>query len=187
MRKRLLFLAASLAVTAAAGTLIPTKATLVSDRSKAAEVDLKANGLLALVRDTGFDVGVRMDLMRVSDQERYRILLDPLRDPAATRWLSPTLVLQQLPEGRYTAVHILLGSDQTQAFKTDTFEIKKGRILSLGRLRIWPVKNFLGFMKELRVESVGDSGLPALKGISAYGIATLPVDVHPVRWAKEAP
>lgn len=180
-------LAMLLATLGVAGTLIPTKATLVSDRSKASEVDLKANGILALVRDTGFDVGVRMDLVRISDQERYRISLDPLRDPTAARWLSPALVLQQLPEGRYAAIHILLGSDQTQPFKTDTFEIKKGRILSLGKIHIYPVKDFFGFMKQLVVETSGDTNLPALKHVQAYGIDTLGIDAHPVRWVKEAP
>ncbi len=185
--KTTLALAMLLATLGGAGTLIPTKAPLVSDRSKASEVDLKANGLLALVRDTGFNVGVRMDLMRISDQERYRISLDPLRDPTAARWLSPTLVLQQLPEGRYTAVHILLGSDQTQSFTTDTFEVKKGRILSLGKIHIYPVKDFFGFMKRLVVETSGDTALIALKGIPTYGIDTLGIDAHPVRWMKEAP
>jgi len=42
-------------------------------------------------------------------------------------------------------------------------------------------------MKQLVVETSGDTTLLALKSIHTYGIDTLGLDTHPVRWVKEAP
>jgi len=188
MRTGFLVLGSVLAVWA--GSSIPTNAVLVSERSNAQQVDLKGNGLLAFVRDTGFDVGIRLDLVQLETKDRYRISLDPLRDrtfrpdqqPQA-RWLTPDLMLQQLPEGHYTPFRILLGGDRTTPFKADTFQVRKGEITSLGLLRIAPQLNFLGQMKQLDLVTRSDSLAPKLKAVHVHGIDSLPVKSRALRWA----
>jgi hypothetical protein len=184
------FLVLGLAFVGWAGSSIPTNSVLVSERSNAAQVDLKGNGLLAFVRDTGFDVGIRLDLVQLETKDRYRISLDPLRDrtfrpdqqPLA-RWLAPDLVLQQLPEGHYTPFRIFLGGDRPTPFKADTFLVRKGEITSFGRLRIAPQLNFLGQMKQLDLVTKHDSLAPKLKAIHEHGIDSLPVKNRALRWA----
>ncbi|HXP90199.1 MAG TPA: hypothetical protein VN931_04620 [Fibrobacteria bacterium] len=186
IRPRLLLL--SLPAAALAGLYVPTQALLVN-RAKPSEVDLKTNGLIAHIRDTGFDVGVQVDLARLSDQEKFRLSLDPRppSPPRAGRTSRGTdVVFQQLPPGTYVATRIALGTNDPVPFKPDTLVVRVGQILSLGRVRVSPQLDMLGLMEKLEVQTrvwVIDS---SIKAVRAYGIDTLPVVSKRIRWTIEA-
>lgn len=181
------FLLALLPAAALAGLYVPTQALLVN-RAKRMEVDLKANGLIAHIRDTGFDVGVQVDLKRVSDEEKFRIVLDsrpsdtahPGRTPSGT-----TVVFQQLPPGVYVATRISLGGNDPIPFKPDTLVVRAGQILSLGKVRIRPELDVLGFMEKLEVQTKVWGIDSAIKAVHAYGIDTLPLVSKPIKWEIE--
>jgi hypothetical protein len=186
VRSRLLLLA--LPAAALAGLYVPTQALLVN-RAKPPEVDLAANGLIAHIRDTGFDVGVQIDLRRVSDQEKFRFSLDPRPSspmhPGRTS-RGTDVVFQQLPPGVYVATKISLGTNDPVPLKPDTLVVRAGQILSLGKVRVRPELDVLGLMEKLDVQTrvwVIDS---SIKAVRAYGIDTLPVVSKQLRWTIEA-
>jgi hypothetical protein len=172
---------------ALAGLYVPTQALLVN-RAKRIEVDVKANGLIAHIRDTGFDVGVQVDLVRLSDEEKFRITLDPRpKDPAHPEKTpkGTTVVFQQVPPGVYVANKISLGAKDPVPFEPDTFEVRAGQILSFGEVRVQPELDMLGMMEKLEVRTkvwVIDS---AIHAVHAYGIDTLPVVSKRLRWEIE--
>jgi hypothetical protein len=172
---------------ALAGLYVPTQALLVN-RAKRMEVDVKANGLIAHIRDTGFDVGVQVDLQRVSDEEKFRIVLDPRPSDPAHPGKAPSgtsVVFQQLPPGTYLATRISLGAKDPIPFKPDTLVVRAGQILSLGKVVVRPELDMLGLMDKLEVRTriwVIDS---AIKAVHAYGIDTLPVVSKQLKWEIE--
>ncbi len=179
--KRTLLLTAILTSLTCAGTLIPANVIPLTQHSS---LD-STKGLVALIRDTGdFRVDVRIDLVRLEDSTRYRLWITPPRS-AGQRKLSPELILQPLPTGRYTAIHLILGDEQSE-FTSDTQEIRAGRVTSWGRVRVLPVKNMFGLIKELRIETVSDPALTELKDVSLKSVRYLPVDAHPLHWKKSA-
>jgi hypothetical protein len=177
-----------LATTAFAGLYVPSQALLVNE-AKSLDVDPKANGFLAHVCDTGFNVGVKIDLKRIPDDEKFRIVLDPrlsapLR-PGQPHRLPTDVVLQQIPPGRYLATKITLGDQDPVPFKADTFAIAAGQILSLGKIRIEPKLDFLGFLLRIEITTGPDSIQGRIKAIHAYGIDALPIQTKPVKWIVE--
>lgn len=170
-----------------AGLYVPTQALLVN-RAKRVDVDLKANGLIAHIRDTGFDVGVQVDLKRISDEEKFRIALDPRPPDPAHPGKTPSgtsVVFQQLPPGVYIATKISLGAKDPISVKPDTFVVRVGQILSLGKIRIWPQLDMLGFMDKLEVQTKVWAIDSAIKAVHAYGIDTLPVVSKQLKWEIE--
>ena len=181
------FLIILLPTAALAGLYVPTQALLVN-RAKRSEVDVKANGLVAHIRDTGFDVGVQVDLKRVGDEEKFRISLDPRpSDPAHPGKIpsGTSVVFQQLPPGVYVASKISLGAKDPIPFKPDTFVVRPGQILSLGKVRVQPELDMLGFMEKLEVRTTVWAIDSAIKAVHAYGIDTLPVISKQLRWEIE--
>lgn len=171
-----------------AGLYVPSHAVLVN-QAKSLDVDLKSNGLLAHVCDTGFNVGVQIDLKRIKDEEKFRIALDPrlsspLR-PGQPPRLPTDVVLQQLPPGTYTATKISLGDRDPVPFKSDTFTVEAGQILSFGKIRIEPKLDFLGFLLRIEVVTLPDSIQGKIKAIHAYGIDALPIRTKPLKWIVE--
>ena len=181
------FLVVLLPAAALAGLYVPTQALLVN-RAKRAEVDLKSNGLIAHLRDTGFDVGVKVDIERVSDQEKYRIVLDPRPSDSAHPGKAPkgtSVVFQQLPPGVYLATKISLGQNDPIPFKPDTLVVRAGQILSLGKVRIRPRLDMLGLMETLEVRTTVWGIDSAIRSVHAYGIDTLPLVAKQLRWEIE--
>lgn len=181
------FLLSLLPTVALAGLYVPTQALLVN-RAKRMEVDLKANGLVAHIRDTGFDVGVQVDLKRVSDEEKFRISLDPRpSDPAHPEKVpkGTSVVFQQLPPGTYLATKISLGANDPVPLKPDTIVVVAGRIVSLGKVLVRPQLDMLGFMEKLEVRTRVWAIDSAIHSVHAYGIDTLPVVSKPIRWEIE--
>jgi|GEM_PF-1164419 len=172
---------------ALAGLYVPTPALLVN-RAKPQEVDLRENGLVAHIRDSGFDVGVHVDLVRLADQEKFRISLDPRPPPPGgpnRPYHGTDVVFQQLPPGTYLATKISLGTDDPVAFKPDTLVVRAGQILSLGRIRVAPDLDMLGLMEKLEVQTTVWDIDSAIKAVRAYGIDTLPVVSKHLRWTVE--
>jgi len=170
-----------------AGLYVPTQALLVN-RAKRVEVDVKDNGLIAHIRDTGFDVGVQVDLKRVSDDEKFRIVLDPRPPDPSHPGKTPSgtsVVFQQLPPGIYLATKISLGSKDAIPLKPDTFVVRAGQILSLGKVRIWADLDMLGFMEKLQVQTKVWAIDSAIRAVHAYGIDSLPVVAKQIRWEIE--
>lgn len=185
-------LVALLAGLALAGSFVPTPAVLVNARENAPKIALAANGLLAFRTDTAFNVGVRVDLRRLSDGDLWRIVLDPNFKPRgmdsarrAARWLAPQVVLQQLPEGDYAPVRIYVGSDKPLSFSGDTLHVHKGTVTSLGDIRLVPEKNLLGGLVGLRIESFGRTADSLLPGIADFGIQSLPLRRDSLGWSME--
>lgn len=185
-------LVAALAGLALAGSFVPTPAVLVNARENAAKTRLADNGLLAFRCDTAFNVGVRVDLRRLSDGDLWRIVLDPNFKPKgmdsarrAARWTAPQVVLQQLPEGDYAPVRIYVGSDKPLSFSGDTLHVHKGSVTSLGDIRMVPEKNLLGGLVGLRIESVGRAADSLLADIPDFGIKALPVRKDSLGWSME--
>jgi len=173
-----------------AGLYLANTAVLVNE-AKPTEFDLRANGLLAHVCDTGFNVGIHIDLERLSDKERFRIVLDPrLKAPVATgrpARLPTDVVLQQLPPGSYIATKLLLGNQTPVAFKSDTFEIKTGSVTSFGRIKVRPETNFLGMMERITIKTDSVDIAPRLKAIKNFGIDSMGVVSKKLGWTVEAP
>lgn len=190
MLRRLLWTTTLLASSAFAGLYLANTAVLVNE-AKPSEFDLGANGLLAHVCDTGFNVGIRIDLERLSDKERFRIALDPrLKTPVATgrpARIPTDVALQQLPPGSYIATKLLLGDRTPVPFKSDTFEIKAGTVTSWGRIKVRPETNFLGMMERITIKTDSVDLAPRLKAIGNFGIDSLPVVVKKLGWTVEAP
>lgn len=192
MASRLSLLVGACFGLAQAGSYVPTQALLVNEKGRRSDVDLRTNGLLAFRCDTVFNVGARVDLRRVADGELYRIALDPRFGAAnldsarrAARWIAPGLALQQLPEGRYAPTRIFLGSDVPMAFTGDTLTIRKGKITSLGEIRLMPTRNLVGYLVELDVRTVGRRADAWLKQIPDYGIDTMTVSADTLLWKIE--
>ncbi len=185
---RILLLA--LSATTFAGLYLANPATLVNE-STTTEIDLKSNGLLAHVCDTGFNVGIHIDLVRLSDQERFRIVLDPrLKGPVPTgrpARLATDVVLQQLPAGSYTATKLILGDRDPVSFKSDTLVVKPGSVTSMGKIKVRPETNFLGLLVNITIKTDSVDITKRLKVIHALGIDSLPVTNKPVDWIIEAP
>lgn len=178
------------AATSFAGLYLANSAVLVNE-AKPTEIDLGANGLLAHVCDTGFNVGIHIDLERLSDKERFRIVMDPrLKSPVPTGRpvrIPTDVVLQQLPAGAYVATKLVLGNQDPVPFKSDTFEIKKGTVTSFGRIKVRPETNFLGMMERVTIKTDSVDIVPRLKALKTFGIDSLPVAPKSVRWSIEAP
>jgi hypothetical protein len=177
-----------LSTSAFAGLYVPTQALLVN-QAKALDVDLKSNGLLAHVCDSSFNVGVKIDLKRISDEEKFRMVLDPrlsapLR-PGQPPRLPTNVVLQQIPPGKYVATKITLGDKDPVPFKSDTLVVQAGHILSLGRIRIEPKLDFMGFLLRIEISTQPDSIQAKIKAIHSYGIDTLPIQTKSVKWTIE--
>lgn len=185
MRNLRPILLALLPAAASAGLYVPTTALLVNE-ARPLDVDLRRNGLVAHVCDSGFNVGVTIDLERVSDQEKFRIVLDPRLDrpvaPGRPARLSSDVVLQQLPPGAYLARKLGLGDRDPVPFGPDTLVVQPGRILSLGRLRIAGDLDFMGMLLKVRVGTWNDTIAPRLKAIHALGVDTLPIDSKRLDW-----
>jgi hypothetical protein len=181
LRSILLFLP----VAALAGLYVPTTALLVNE-AKPLDIDLRRNGLVAHVCDSGFNVGLSVDLMRISDQERFRMVLDPKLDrplpPGHAPRLASDVVLQQLPPGSYLVRKVGLGDRDPVAIDPDTLVVKAGQILSLGRVRIAADLDFLGMLEQVRISTWNDTLEPRLKAIKAQGIDTLPVTLKRLKW-----
>jgi len=177
----------TLPAVAVAGLYVPTQALLVN-RAKPQEVDLAANGLIAHIRDSGFDVGVQVDLVRLSDQEKFRFSLDPRpinpMHPARTS-RGTDVVFQQLPPGTYLATKISLGTNDPVPFKPDTLVVRAGQILSLGRVRVSPELDMLGLMDKLDVLTRVWDIDSAIGAVHAYGIDSLPVVSKHLHWTVE--
>ena len=149
------------------------------DQARPGEIDLRSYGVLAHVCDGGFGGAISVDLKRLSDDEKFRIAIDPrVRTPGG-------VVLQQVPPGRYVAFRLLLGDREPVAFSSDTFEIQTGRITSFGKVKVAPETDLLGYMKRLivKTDSVDISG--RIKSFHDFGIDSLPVAPKPVDWKIE--
>jgi len=188
--KRFHFAILLVASTTFAGLYLANTAPLVNE-AKPTEIDLHANGLLAHVCDTGFNVGMHIDLERLSDKERFRIVLDPrLKAPLATgrpARLPTDVVLQQLPPGSYIATKLVLGSQDPVSFKSDTFQIKAGAVTSFGKIKVRPETNFLGMMERITIKTDSVDIAPRLKNIKSFGIDSLAVAPKKLGWTVEAP
>lgn len=173
-----------------AGLYLANTAVLVNE-AKPTEFDLRTNGLLAHVCDTGFNVGIHIDLERISDKERLRIVIDPrLKSPVATgrpARIPTDVVLQQLPAGSYIATKLVLGDRDPVPFKSDTFEIKSGSVTSFGKIKVRPETNFLGMMERISIKTDSVDIAPRLKAVKAFGIDTMPVASKKLGWTIEAP
>ena len=170
---------------ALAGLYVPEPAPLLNE-AKPLDVDLRRNGVLAHVCDSGFNVGVAIDLVRLSDQEKFRIVLDPKLDrplpPGRPPRLATRVVFQQIPPGRYAAVKLSLGDRDPVPFAPDTLEVKAGQILSFGRVRIDADLDFLGMLDQVRVTTWNDTLEPRIREVRAFGLDTLPVARKALKW-----
>ncbi|MEK7392429.1 MAG: hypothetical protein AAB214_07660 [Fibrobacterota bacterium] len=173
-----------------AGLYLANTAVLVNE-AKPTEFDLRTNGLLAHVCDTGFNVGIRIDLERISDKERLRIVIDPrLKAPVGTgrpARIPTDVVLQQLPPGSYIATKLVLGDRDAVPFKSDTFAIKSGSVTSLGKVKVRPETNFLGMMERITIKTDSVDIASRLKTVKAFGIDSMPVAPKKLGWIIEAP
>ena len=173
-----------------AGLYLANTAVLVNE-AKPTEFDLRTNGLLAHVCDTGFNVGIRIDLERISDKERLRIVIDPrLKAPVGTgrpARIPTDVVLQQLPPGSYIATKLVLGDRDPVPFKSDTFAIKSGSVTSLGKVKVRPETNFLGMMERITIKTDSVDIASRLKTVKAFGIDSMPVAPKKLGWIIEAP
>lgn len=168
----------ALSTAAFAGLNLATPAPRL-DQAKPGEIDLRANGVLAHVCDGGFGGAITIDIKRVADDEKYRLAIDPrVRTPG-------TLVLQQVPPGRYVAIKLNLADRDPVPFVSDTFEIRAGHVTSFGKVKVAPETDLLGFMKRLvvKTDSVDISG--RLKSFREFGIDSLPTTPRPVDWKIE--
>jgi len=168
-----------------AGPYVPTSALLVNE-AKPLEVDSKANGFIAHVCDSGFNVGLMVDLVRLSDQEKYRIVLDPKLDRPVPLGKPPrlptTVVFQQIPPGTWLATKLSLGDRDPVRFGPDTLVVKVGQILSLGRIRVDADLDFLGMLDRVRVTTWSDTIEARIRAVHARGLDTLPVVRKSVAW-----
>lgn len=165
--------------TAAFAGLNLATAALRLDQAKPQQVDLGTNGVLAHVCDGGFGGAVQVDVKRVSDEEKIRLEIDPrVKTPGS-------LVLHQLPPGRYVATKLLLADRDPVPFATDTFEIQSGRVTSFGKVKVAPETNMLGQMKRLIIKTDSLNIGARLKLFTGFGIDTLPVAPQSIDWSIE--
>lgn len=183
--RRFLLTALLLAAPLFAGLYSADPVVLVA-KAKPAELDFRNNGLLAHVCDTGFNVGVAIEIKRLGDGERFRIVLDPRLDPPKPGTAPNRVVLQQLGPGSYTATKLLLGDKDPKAFKSDTFAVKAGQILSIGRIRIAPETNFLGYLTRIGIETVFERIEPQIRACGVPGVDSLPIAGRKLKWSVEA-
>lgn len=166
------------AIAAIAGPHLAEPALLVND-ARPAQVDLRSNGLLVHVCDGGFGGAVKIDLRRLSDDEKFRIAMDPRVRTAGG------VVMQQLPPGQYVATRLLLADRDPVAFKSDTFAIRAGGIVSFGKVKVAPVTNLLGLMTSLEIRTDSVDIAPRLKAVRDFGVDSLPVVEKPIAWKIE--
>lgn len=149
------------------------------DQARPDQVDLRSYGVLAHVCDGGFGGAITIDLKRLSDDEKFRIAIDPrVRTPGG-------LVLQQVPPGRYVPIRLNIADRDPVPFGSDTFEIQAGKVTSFGKLKVAPETDLLGFMKRLLVKTDSADISGRLKAYREFGIDSLPVTPRPVNWGIE--
>lgn len=149
------------------------------DQARPGEIDLRSYGVLAHVCDGGFGGAITIDVKRVSDDEKYRLAIDPqVRTPGG-------VVLQQVPPGRYVALRLNLADRDPVPFHADTFEVRAGRITSFGKVKVAPETDLLGFMKRLVVKTDSADISGRLKAFRDFGVDSLPIDPRPVDWKIE--
>lgn len=176
MNPSLLLLAC--AAVATASPYLAQPALLLND-AKPSQADLKANGVVAHVCDGGFGGATKVEIKRLSDGEKFRIVMDPrLRGQGA-------VALQQLPPGSYVGVRLFLADRDPLPFSSDTFEVKPGRVTSFGKVRVAPETNMLGLMKRLLIQTDSVDIRPRLASVKEFGIDTLPVVPKPLDWKIE--
>lgn len=185
IRPRPWLLSLLLPVAALAGLYVPTSALLVNE-AKPLDVDSKRNGFIAHVCDSGFNVGLMVDLVRVSDQEKYRIVLDPKIDRPVPLGKPPRLptsvVFQQIPPGVYLATKLSLGDREPVRFGPDTLVVKAGQILSLGRIRANADLDFLGMLDQVRIATWSDTIEARIRAVHVGGLDTLPIFSKSIQW-----
>lgn len=149
------------------------------DEAQPGQVDLRGNGVLAHVCDGGFGGAVKIDIQRVSDDEKYRIFIDPrVRTPGG-------VVLHQIPPGRYVATKLLLADRAPLPFPSDTFEVRAGEITSFGKVKVAPETNLIGQMKRLLIRTDSLDISKRLKAYPAFGVDSLPIVPRSIDWSIE--
>lgn len=152
-----------------AGSLFPTMALVVNDKDNEKRVDPKANGYLAFAARTSLDEPVKVDLDRIGDGETFRIVLNPSFENSVSFSIgtavlsekkferdvvSRSVVLEQLPVGKYVTKHFYFGQKSGgAAMRPDTVTIEAGRVASLGSLELACERNFLQLIKTFKVET----------------------------------
>lgn len=168
---------ALLARLAQAGLNFADPALLVN-QAKAGQVDLRTNGLVAHVCLGGLGGQVKVDLKRVSDDEKIRLAMDPPLTKG-------DLILQQIPPGRYVATHLLLCDRDPMRFGSDTFEVRAGSITTLGKVRLAMTTNLLGQLTRFDLATDSLDLRSRIQALRMKRLDTMPVQPTPIHWMAE--
>jgi hypothetical protein len=196
--KKMLCIAAFAGATVFAGSFFPTIAVIANEKGNEKKIDAKANGFVAFAASKAPDESASIDLERISDEETFRIVLNPSFENSISFSLGPfvvaekrmdrdvlskTLAVEQLPPGRYVTRHFYLGKKGGgSAMRKDTLEIEAGKIVSLGILEISAERNFLQIVKTFRIETKGTIPDSTFIPFGRLGIPTTPSVSRSVKW-----
>ncbi len=201
MLLRPLFATAILASAAVAGTLLPTMALAVNEKSNEKKIDPVANGFVGFSFRSNLSGVSLLDLKNLDDGNKVRIRLSPdfanrigffvgpitvaekrLEKDVVTR----SVTLQQVPPGRYEVTHFYADKNSSGALITpDTLVVERGKISSLGAIAIQAeVVPLVNLLKSASVRT--ESPLPdtAFASFTVAGLNHLPILHDSIHWTK---